>query len=48
MKAVFDTRVPGELRSLFEKQLQRIRLPKNQALWPRPQYVQRHRAAFLS
>jgi putative restriction endonuclease len=45
---VSHNRVPGGLRSLFEKQLQRIRLPKNQALWPRPQYIQRHRAAFLA
>jgi len=44
---VSHNRVPGELRSLFERQLQRIRLPKNQSLWPRPQYLQRHRAAFL-
>ena len=45
---VSHNRVPSELRSLFDKQLQRIRLPKDQALWPRPQYVQRHRAAFLA
>ena len=44
---VSHNRVPGELRSLFDRQLQRIRLPKNQALWPRPQYIQRHRAAFF-
>jgi putative restriction endonuclease len=44
---VSHNRVPGELRSLFDRQLQRIRLPKNQAFWPRPQYIQRHRAAFL-
>jgi putative restriction endonuclease len=44
---VSHNRVPGELRSLFDRQLQRIRLPKNRALWPRPQYIQRHRAAFL-
>jgi putative restriction endonuclease len=43
---VSHNRVPGELRTLFEHQLQRIRLPKDQALWPRPQYIQRHRAAF--
>ncbi|MBN9085757.1 MAG: HNH endonuclease [Reyranella sp.] len=44
---VSHNRVPGELRSLFEQQLQRIRLPKNQALWPRPQYIRQHRATFL-
>jgi putative restriction endonuclease len=44
---VSHNRVPGELRSLFDRQLQRICLPKNQALWPRLQYIQRHRAAFL-
>lgn len=44
---VSHNRVPGELRSLIDRQLQRIRLPKNRAVWPRPQYIQRHRAAFL-
>lgn len=44
---VSHNRVPEELRSLFDRQLQRIRLPKNRAIWPRPQYIQRHRAAFL-
>ena len=44
---VSHNRVPGELRSLFEQQLQRIRLPKDRTFWPRPQYIQRHRAAFL-
>ncbi|CAN0320940.1 unnamed protein product, partial [Phaeothamnion confervicola] len=31
---VAHNRVPSELQSLFQNQLQRIHLPKNQALWP--------------
>jgi putative restriction endonuclease len=40
--------VPSELRSLFQNQLQRIRLPKDETLWPRPRYIQQHRAAFTT
>jgi putative restriction endonuclease len=44
---VSHNRVPGELRPLFERQLQQIRLPKQRALWPRPRYIQQHRAGYL-
>src|SRR6188472_733655 len=44
---VAHNRVPSELRVLFQNQLKRINLPKNDALWPRVRYVQRHRAAFV-
>jgi putative restriction endonuclease len=44
---VAHNRVPGELRSMFQNQLQRIHLPQDQALWPRLRYIQRHRAAFV-
>ena len=43
---VSHNRVPGELRPLFERQLNRIHLPQDRALWPHPSYVKRHRAAF--
>lgn len=43
---VAHNRVPAELRGLFAKQADRIRLPKDQALWPHPKYVERHREAF--
>jgi putative restriction endonuclease len=45
---VSHNRVPSELRSLFQNQLQRIRLPKDETLWPRPRYIQQHRAAFTT
>jgi len=44
---VSHNRVPAELQPLFERQLQRIRLPKQRALWPRPRYIQQHRAGYL-
>lgn len=43
---VSHNRVPGELRPLFENQLARIHLPKDQDLWPRLRFIQHHRAAF--
>ncbi len=43
---VAHNRVPEELRSLFERQLDRIRLPQDPTLWPHPKYVQHHREAF--
>lgn len=45
---VAHNRVPAELRSLFDRQMDRIRLPSNQALWPNPKYVSRHREAFAA
>lgn len=43
---VAHNRVPSELRGLFERQMDRIHLPHDQALWPHPNYIQRHREAF--
>lgn len=43
---VAHNRVPGEFRDLFSKQLKRIRLPGNEELWPRPEYVRWHRERF--
>lgn len=45
---VAHNRVPAELRSLFDRQMDRIRLPGNQALWPNPKYLSRHREAFAA
>ena len=44
---VSHNRVPGELRPLFQNQLQRIHLPKSRAHWPYLDYVKRHRAAYV-
>lgn len=43
---VAHNRVPAELRSLFERQMDRIHLPSEQGLWPHPRYVRLHREAF--
>ncbi|MFC7477948.1 HNH endonuclease, partial [Dankookia sp. GCM10030260] len=43
---VSHNKVPGELRSLFTPQLERIQLPANRKLWPNPVYVARHRERF--
>ena len=43
---IAHNRVPPELRNLFERQMDRIRLPSDQALWPNPKYLQRHREAY--
>lgn len=43
---VAHNRVPAELRSLFERQMDRIRLPSDPTLWPHPKYLQRHREAY--
>jgi putative restriction endonuclease len=45
---VSHNKVPAELRVLFEKQMDRIRLPKDERLWPHPAYVERHRERFIS
>jgi putative restriction endonuclease len=45
---VSHNKVPAELRSLFEKQLDGIHLPKDRRDWPHPTYVQRHREAFVA
>lgn len=44
---VSHNRVPAELRALFEKQRERVHLPKDQRKWPHLDYVRRHRAAYL-
>ena len=43
---VSHNRVPGELRSLFSKQLDRIHLPREERLWPRRDFIARHREKF--
>ena len=43
---VSHNKVPADLRALFQRQLHRIRLPRDRSLWPSPAYVQRHREAF--
>ena len=43
---VSHNRVPGELRGLFAKQLERIHLPSEERLWPRSDFIARHREKF--
>jgi putative restriction endonuclease len=45
---VSHNKVPAELRNLFEKQMDRIRLPKDRRLWPHPSYLKRHREAYMA
>jgi putative restriction endonuclease len=45
---VSHNKVPLELRSLFEKQMDRIHLPRNSRDWPHREYVERHRQAFMA
>ena len=45
---VSHNKVPAEFRVLFERQLDRIHLPKDERLWPHPTYVERHREAFMA
>ena len=45
---VSHNRVPGELRGLFERQLERIILPANPAHRPHLAYVRRHRERFAA
>ena len=40
---VSHNRVPVELRNLFAKQVDRIHLPADERLGPRPEFVTRHR-----
>jgi putative restriction endonuclease len=44
---VAHNRVPSELRSLFQGQLQQIHLPNDRTQWPHLAYVRRHRAAYV-
>ena len=43
---VSHNRVPNEFRNLFENQVGRIHLPADERLWPRPEFVTRHRERF--
>ncbi len=45
---VSHNKVPAELRTLFQGQLARIHLPKDERLWPNLAYVRRHREAFAA
>jgi putative restriction endonuclease len=45
---ISHNKVPAELRVLFERQLDRIHLPKDERLWPHPTYVENHRAGFMA
>jgi putative restriction endonuclease len=45
---VSHNRVPTELQSLFQGQLNRIHLPADKRLWPHPGYISRHRERFVS
>lgn len=45
---VSHNRIPPEFRGLFGSQLDRIHLPANDALWPRPAYLAHHRERFAS
>jgi putative restriction endonuclease len=45
---VSHNKVPPELRSLFARQMDRIHLPRDRRLWPRPAYIARHRELFPS
>ncbi len=45
---VSHNKVPAELRALFERQLDRIHLPKDERLWPHLAYVERHRERFMA
>lgn len=45
---VSHNKVPTELRVLFERQMDRIHLPKDERLWPHPEYVGRHREGFMA
>lgn len=45
---VSHNKVPGELRSLFANQMDRIHLPLDERLWPHPAYIGRHRESFAS
>lgn len=45
---VSHNKVPAELRSLFERQMDRIHLPEDERLRPHSKYVKRHREAYLA
>ena len=43
---VSHNRVPSDLRNLFEKQIDKIHLPPDERLWPRLDFISRHRERF--
>ena len=43
---VSHNKVPAELRALFSRHLDRIRVPDDPKLRPHPAYVRRHRERF--
>jgi len=45
---VSHNKVPAELRVLFERQLDRIHLPKDARLWPHAAYIERRRERFMA
>jgi putative restriction endonuclease len=45
---VSHNKVPAELRVLFERQMDRIHLPKDERLWPHKTYVEMHRERFMA
>jgi putative restriction endonuclease len=45
---VSHKKAPAELRTLFERQMDRIHLPKDRRLWPHPAHIARHREAYLA
>jgi putative restriction endonuclease len=45
---VSHNKVPAELRSLFEKQMDRIHLPTDGRFWPHRTYIERHRETFMA
>jgi putative restriction endonuclease len=45
---VSHNKIPAEFRGLFDNQLDRIHLPDDPALWPRPSYLAHHREKFAA
>jgi putative restriction endonuclease len=45
---VSHNKVPTELRPLFQSQMNRIHLPRDERLWPHPAYISKHRERFVS
>ena len=45
---VSHNRVPGELRNLFVRQHGRIHLPSEERLWPRLDFISRHRERYAA
>ncbi len=43
---VAHNRVPGELRTLFRPEGERLWLPDDRKLWPHPAFVVHHRERF--